>query len=974
MSDIPNTLWTWNWTPSASVGSMNIPLAIEALVQNQLDQVLHEAHRRDWSDWTHEDLRKLPSASRKVRKQIMLKEYPGLLSGPVAVTLHEDVWLPAYVLSITIPRFLLAESTHQTDLRICDVIWEHNSSGTLSITLFNNHLDVASSFRHVVSEGESTKRLSKWAVGRKGCGFLRVARVLMTELRASQKKTGTSLVCRFALRVGHSTGEFGWGEPKDGQPALMLRQLDLHPLSLQQVNEQPGFVFPFDQEASTAIRELSKERRVSAIYRQRFLLRLSEKAVSDARATEPSHERSFVQSDEVLVTVLGLEPTCTPEYLFQGVWGVFPCQKQWTVPPKARNLPEFTFYLPEVNHTTGTACSSGGPKPCFYLRGFLVPSGLPLNRVGVNYPGYLDLSADAQRVITTGAHFGAYLHHLSLALDAAMRTMPDLAVELAVDILTDAKAPPHSFARVLSPSQPTNEEEKVAYRTAFQTAWCRLNPSLVQSLHAIYPYVPGAPSNEEELIKYFKRHPLPVERHVRELLEKTGAYPPIGHYAESLLLSAPGASQAPPGTDRLRAALAALFPALDGDVLSVRRYEPSQPRAVWDAEARTFVVSASSACEHQAQDGAEPCLCWIGPALLEAVSNWRSKRDAQTTDLSEAAVFHALLRCTYPGTPAANGEHGTSSSSNDSSSKSALSTAEADIADNGELEYADPPSPLPANGALGAGFTPRAQVSPSHSYPSPMSPSLPHRRGRGRSSVFVITPLVSKDKSNNRPSAQISITSPEVDIVGPSDALTNSKAAVSPDHPANMQDITDMADIWDDARKRVDARVQAMSSYYSREVSALQEQLSQAQSRVSELESTLVTVREEHAAVLVTKEEALVARDLALESKDDMLRERDVQIGRLKESLGVQTRRAKAAEGEVRRLEVRDRRKSARLRADMEELEKIQRRLLSDMLRAKSVQGEQGVGDDDAEDLGEGGEEGRGGPEGEPGAKRKRLR
>ncbi|KAI0351599.1 hypothetical protein OH77DRAFT_1429420 [Trametes cingulata] len=967
MSDVPNTLWSWNRTVSASLGSMNIPFSVLSLVQNQVDQVLKETHRRDWPDWTHDDLRQVPVASRKVRKQMLLKDYPGLLSGLGAVSLYEDVWLPVYVLSVTIPRFLLAESSYQTDLRLCNVIWEHTSAATCSLSLFNNHLDTLSSLRHIVTEGESTKRRSRWPVGRHGHGFIRAVRVLMTELHNTANRTGSR---GMTLRVGHSTGEFGWGPLKDGQPPLMFRQLELYPLSLEAVNGQSGFVFPFDQEASRSVRELSKESRVAAIYRERFLLRLSEKIVTNARATEPSHERPLIQSDEVLVTVLGLEPSCTPEFLFQGVWAIFPPQRQWTV-SQARNLPDITFYVPTVENATRAPALSNTPKPHFYYRGYLIPWGPPLNSVGVNYSGRLDIAADGQTVTTTGSHFSTYLLHLSIALDTAFRTMPDLAVELAVDILTDVKVAPHSFAKVLSPAQPMSEEGTSAYRTAFETAWHRLD--LAGSAQAVYPYVAGESSQKEELIRYLDKHPIPVQPHVRELLEKTGAYPSIASYAESLLLSAPGAVQVPAGTDRLRAALGMLFPALEGDLLSVRRYDRSRPRIAWGKETRTFVMSASLGCEeHQTQDGADPCFCWVGPTLLDAVASWRSKKDAQTTDISEAAVFHALLRCTATnaGTVAAvNAERGSSNSSNDVSWKEGLSTVDVDAGDDGELEYAEPPSPSPIYGALGPGFTPRTEHSPSYSYPSPVSPSLRYPRGRGRPSVFVITPLVPKHKRDGPPSASLDLTSPEADVVRSSDALPTTQVAIRPGHPSGVRDVADMSDIWQDTRRRVDSRVRAMSSYYAREVTALQGELSQAQSRASELESTLTSARTEQAAVLVTKEEAIAARDLALECKDDMLRGRDAQIRRLKDGLALQTRRAKAAEAEVRRLEMRDRKNSARLRAYMEEAEKIQRRLLSDMLRAKSVQGEYCEGElgDDDTPLGQNG------PDGEPAVKRKRL-
>lgn len=292
MTVVPNTLWRWMWKPTPSLGSMNAPFALQAFLQNQVDQLLKEAHRRDCTEWTHEDLRSTSPAARLAKKQNLLSECPGMLSGLGAVALNEDAWTPTYVLSITIAHSALAEK-HLSDFRILNVVWEHTRSGTLSVTLFNNHLDGESDFRHVVTEGLSTKRRSQWTPGRRGSGFLSAVRALMTELYLPQNVPIKDISRSVALRVGDSVGEYGWSEPKDGQRELMLRQYELCPLSLANVQSVPGipshlittfdsrsrsvaatdFAFPFDQDAPRAVREFSKEKRVSAIYRERFLLR-----------------------------------------------------------------------------------------------------------------------------------------------------------------------------------------------------------------------------------------------------------------------------------------------------------------------------------------------------------------------------------------------------------------------------------------------------------------------------------------------------------------------------------------------------------------------------------------------------------------------------------------------------------------------------------------------------------------------------
>ncbi|KAI0776799.1 hypothetical protein BD413DRAFT_522721 [Trametes elegans] len=119
-----------------SPGTMDVSLAFQALVKNQVDQVLKETHRRQWADWVHEDLRQSPAVARKERKRRLLEDIPGLLSGYVAVTLADNAWAPACVLSTTIPRSELVDTTYSSDLRICNVVWDHRRSGIISVSLF----------------------------------------------------------------------------------------------------------------------------------------------------------------------------------------------------------------------------------------------------------------------------------------------------------------------------------------------------------------------------------------------------------------------------------------------------------------------------------------------------------------------------------------------------------------------------------------------------------------------------------------------------------------------------------------------------------------------------------------------------------------------------------------------------------------------------------------------------------------------
>ena len=91
---------------SAHALGMGMPLAIAALIQNQVDHILQlrKSHLPRFLDWKHEDHRK-PSSfkSRKSRKESLLQQHPGLLSGPQAIDLQGDEWTPIYIISASIP-------------------------------------------------------------------------------------------------------------------------------------------------------------------------------------------------------------------------------------------------------------------------------------------------------------------------------------------------------------------------------------------------------------------------------------------------------------------------------------------------------------------------------------------------------------------------------------------------------------------------------------------------------------------------------------------------------------------------------------------------------------------------------------------------------------------------------------------------------------------------------------------------------
>ncbi|KAH9893950.1 hypothetical protein C8Q73DRAFT_835994 [Cubamyces lactineus] len=940
----------------------DLPLAIQTLVQNQLDQILIETQQRRWETWHHEDFRLVSPAVRETRKQSLLEEHPGLLSGPGGASLNQIAWQPLYILSITVPRADLKETTHGTDLHVCNVVWVHSTSGTLSLSFYNNHLEPTSSFRHVVTEGLSTKRGSQWTVGKRGVGFIHACRWLERDLLRDKPDQGQPVeesLCGVALRVGYSIGRLVLRkQPGEDKSRPSFTHIDLAPSTASPDHSRPESTLPSSEDVWVV--ELPMARHFDARVKLRLSVRLAE-----------GQERPLVQADEVLVTVTGLGSTWTPEDLFSGIWSIFPpgVRQRWTIPSLAPNSPEIVFYKPRAQRNPLDPNQSFKRVPRFYFQGYHVPSA-PLNRLGINYWGYLaqQPSSDGSSVTTHGSAFDTYLSTLSAAFDYAFRHTPDLAAEIAIDILSsDSQSLPYTFGKVMPIPQNIDEDGIAAYRAAFEAAFRDLDPPPQEDEERrYYPYLADGGEDEKKLIMHLGLHPVPVQAHVKQLLERLRAYPLVRYRGEALLLSSPGVQEEPRGADMLRAALSLLFPALGRDILSVRNFAHSWPRAAWNKETRSFVMGANAACRdhYVGRDGVGPCMCWVGMALCEAVASWREQEapgaceDAPST-VSYQEALHALLRCTNGGSSDVplNGQPGSSSADisglDHNTSKGELVVATENQLEDEELEYLDPSPPSPIATASPPDVpVPTSSSPPAAQFAVPQSPkggrppsdsSLPQRLSRQQPSVLVITPL----KPSTSCAQNISRPNGGSDALmlaelGSTTSLASTTSGPGHDATTTAQDVADMSDIWQDVQRRVNGRIHAMQTYHAREVSSLQDQLAQARAKISELEGTLSSTREEHAAalsaartesdaVLAAKEEALEARDRALEAKDDMLGARNWRIAQLLELVRAQAQRVVCLQAEVRQWEARDKQKAAQLQQEMEGLLTIQRRVSSIM-------------------------------------------
>ena len=225
---------------------MTLPLAVQALVQNQVNQILKETHQRQWDSWHHDDLRTTCRSLRLVAKRDLVSKVPSLLSGHLASFLRDDAWSPLYILSVCIPRDSLVECSYATPFRLYNVMWQHDTSKAISITLYNNHLDVNSSFSQFAQGAPSTNCGSTWAVGNNGNGFLRASTYLVkmfdnSPAQGVHKKKERASQFGLGLRVGHSVGGLVHDEAASGNPdQLVLWQENLTPYSWKAIQATPG--------------------------------------------------------------------------------------------------------------------------------------------------------------------------------------------------------------------------------------------------------------------------------------------------------------------------------------------------------------------------------------------------------------------------------------------------------------------------------------------------------------------------------------------------------------------------------------------------------------------------------------------------------------------------------------------------------------------------------------------------------------
>jgi hypothetical protein len=358
---------------------------------------------------------------------------------------------------------------------------------------------------------------------------------------------------------------------------------------------------------------------LTGIYKRRFTQQLAIKKKNISEAHDPSDEEPLVTPDEVSITVLELGVDLQPEYAFSGIYGVIEQAKSWRVPGTL-----FLFFKPD-------------DRPVFYNRDQLVISGPPINTLGINYHGNLSITADRVGIVMSprSDRYIDYLCALGTATDKAFQTMPELAIQLACDMLTDEGRGVGTLTQELMPADDSHGE---AYRTAFIAAWRILDPEL-SSDATLYPC--KSEKKDMNLIKELGMVPVPIKSdRIRTILSYSGAFKDIFHHCRDLLTTAFPSAKAVPGFERLCRAITSLLPSVDSSSIILRDYKFSYPKVGWDKTHKTFSVAIPDKCGFHLEND---CLCWVGPCLSRAISNWAEDNREGVEEPLQSAIWRDFM-------------------------------------------------------------------------------------------------------------------------------------------------------------------------------------------------------------------------------------------------------------------------------------------------------------------------------------------
>lgn len=354
-------------------------------------------------------------------------------------------------------------------------------------------------------------------------------------------------------------------------------------------------------------------------------------------------EESVIKSDEVSIVIVGLPSDTTPEAIFCGTFGLFEPSRLWRIPNAL-----FQFF------------KTPGDVPLFYYRGQLIPSAQTgLARIGINYHGTLEICPETSQVKEDHVLYQRYQHLLREAIQYAFCHLPELAVELACDIMArpaGGELKPRSFFEMFVPKH----GHDVAYRSAFCAAWRRIRSDGPQAKQ-LYPYSESVPE-DFRLIEEFNMIGQPVpDKVMDEVIVPSGAFIPIKEHAKDVFLHRRGVGSGFVGFVQFRRAILYVFPwAANSDVVMVD-YTNSYPKILWDDKTKQFVLGIPHCTLHPEDE----CSCWVPSYLLEAKDTYckhsTNKDKREIASLTHGVFFRAYaLAMGADQTQVANKAKGTS--------------------------------------------------------------------------------------------------------------------------------------------------------------------------------------------------------------------------------------------------------------------------------------------------------------------------
>ncbi|KAK7012885.1 hypothetical protein R3P38DRAFT_3323036 [Favolaschia claudopus] len=610
------------WTPSTrrlkfvwkpidydEMKNYDIPFAIKEYLQNIAGQVKKKLHIREWNDWSKENLFNKTDEERQARKASLIASFPGMLTGPYASHLiRQYIALPLYVLTanVAVP--------HEPNFMAAVVLWTA-MDGMRALSFFNNHLDDSASFESFVKDGDSTSRYSPFPVAQTGKGFILATQFLVQEMNKNalaalpaDAKIRDLPNANISFRVGSQIGELKWSRGrKPGAPITLNATLD----DLTLYNTQEEYIearYHQEIDASGGGDPNTYDGRVGNKKK-----RLEDAAFNIARmkklriqyGLDRADSTSAVLPDEVCISVLRLPPKHTPEYLFSAVFGIFPPTRQWRL-----DNSNVVFFM-----------GAHSAEPRFYYRDQYVQRGIRLAHISINYHGELELSPDHTAIVRDkSGKLEQYTKELGRDADEAFRTLPDLAGELAVEILLDDH--PDALARIL---RPRDKQAAAQYRTAFKLAMQRVFQ--LAGSDRIYPHTQT--ESDLSIFPQLGLHPVLIGEHAFQVIHESGAYLPIAHYARQLnAISDPlreqllNASEVPnyPGLSLVRILFKSALPSLPSANISVREFRHLHPRSAWSPDYQNLAFAVPRDCD---EHGLKPCFCWLGPTLAVAADEYK---------------------------------------------------------------------------------------------------------------------------------------------------------------------------------------------------------------------------------------------------------------------------------------------------------------------------------------------------------------